>query len=50
MQEAHPFAGEQIAADAEGLDRRIEALQLAKDFGGVEITGCLTGDDGEFHQ
>ena len=50
MHEAHPFAREQIAADAEGLDRRIEALQLAQNFGGVQIAGGLTGDDGEFHR
>ena len=48
MHEAHPFAREEIAADAEGFDRRIEALQLAQNFGGVQIAGGLTGD-GEFH-
>jgi len=32
VEETHPLAGQQIAADAEGLDGRIEALQLAEDL------------------
>jgi len=48
MHEAHAFAREEIAADAERLDIRIETLQLAKNFGGVKIAGGFTGDDGEF--
>src|SRR5437879_4427974 len=50
MHQTHPFAREQIAADAEGLDRWIETLDLAQHFGGVQIAGGLTGDDGQFHR
>ena len=50
MEERHPLAREQIAADAERLQRRIELLQLADDFGRVEIAGGLAGDDGELHR
>ena len=48
MKERHALAREQIAADAEQLQRGIELLQLANDFRGVEIAGGLAGDDGDF--
>jgi hypothetical protein len=50
MHKPHPFTGEQIAADAEGLDPRVEPFQLTENFGGVKISGRLSGDDGKFHR
>ncbi len=49
MEQRHPFAREQISADAEHFERGLELLQLANDFGSVEIAGSLAGDDGELH-
>ena len=46
MEQAHPLGGEEIAADAERLELRVEHLQLAHDLGRVEIAGSLAGDDG----
>src|SRR5436190_14427880 len=49
MQQLHPFAREEIAANAEHLQRRTELLQLAHDLGRMQIAGCFAGDNGEFH-
>src|SRR5262249_40334741 len=50
MQDAHPLGRQQIAADAEGLQRGIELLELADDFGGVEVARGFAGDDGQLHR
>ena len=49
MQDAHAFAGEEIAADAERFELRIELLQLAQHFSCVQIAGRFTGHDGDLH-
>ena len=49
MEQRHAFRCEEIASDAEKLERRIELLQFLHDLGRVEVAGSLAGDDGEFH-
>ena len=49
MDQLHPLLREEIAADPERLQPRLEFLQLAKDMRGVQIAGRLAGNDRDFH-
>ncbi len=49
VQQLHAFLRQQIAADPERRERRIERLQLVDDLGGVEVTGSFSCDDRELH-
>src|SRR6185295_3881928 len=50
VKQLHSLGREQVAADPEHFERWVENFELPDHFGGVQIAGCLTGDDGKFHR